>query len=269
MEVLVLHLLDRCRDDFHRVWGLADPATNESSALTVALSIERYKVVMRCVEAVSNSLCDGSIAAFREGPPVGLFDTTHLTSLGVALPTDRHIDLSFIGIIRYLGWVHSSFTAVLAPIINPSSSLALRSSIRSSIGIATPPPRSLTTLAIFAKKQLNLLVAAWQRIISAAALSLCDQVTPPSAEKQLDDNATYPPSMVHHHVYRSAQHVPPLEDISTSPQQCSEHMLLESSISPEAEAALDVCRRSVQVRRPVTSINTDARSTLHAPPYAM
>lgn len=213
----MLYLLDRCRDHFQCVC-LAEPA-NESSL--TPLFIERCRVAIQCVEATSTSLFDGPIAS-REGPPVGLF-----AALGDALPRlAPQTTLPCSGIISYLDWVHSSFKA-LAPIIAQSSSISSGSA---------PPPHSLTTLTIFARQQSPLLVAAWQRIISAVAHSLS---TPSGVYSDIPT--------VSRHAQRSDDQTPS-KDGAESPH-CSQQ--LQSCLSPShaAEAVLDVCRRSVQVRQ--------------------
>ena len=216
MEALLLHLLDRCRDHFHCVY-LAEPA-NESSL--APLFIERCRVAIQCVEATSTSLFDGPIAS-REGPPVGLF-----AALGVALPRlTLQTPLPCSDIISYLDWVHSSFKA-LAPII-------AQSSISSD---SAPPPHSLITLAVFARQQSPLLVTAWQRIISAVAHSLS---TPSGGYSDIPT--------VSRHAQRSGDQTPG-KDAAESPHYSQQ---LQSCPTPShaAEAVLDVCRRSVQVRQ--------------------
>ena len=209
MEALLLHLLDRCRDHFHCVC-LTKPA-NESSL--TPLFIERCRVAIQCVEATSTSLFDGPIAS-REGPPVGLF-----AALGVALPRlTPQTPLPCSDIISYLDWVHSSFKA-LAPIITQSS-------------ISSGPPHSLITLDIFARQQSPLLVAAWQRIISAVAHSLS---TPSGGYSDIS-----------RHVQRSGDQTPG-KDGAESPH-CSQQLQSCPSPSHALEAVLDVCRRSLQVR---------------------
>lgn len=220
MEALLLHLLDRCRDHFHCVC-LAEPA-NESSLtpLLSSLFIERCRVAIQCVEATSTSLFDGPIAS-KEGPPVGLFAT-----LGVALPRlTPQTSLPCSDIISYLDWVHSSFKA-LAPIIAQSSTSS----------DSAPPPHSLITLAVFARQQSPLLVAAWQRIISAVAHSLS---TPSGGYSGIPT--------VSRHAQRSGDQTPG-KDAAESPHYSQQ---LQSCPSPShaVEAVLDVCRRSVQVRQ--------------------
>lgn len=211
----MLHLLDRCRDHFHCVF--AEPA-NESSL--TPLFIERCRVAIQCVEATSTSLFDGPISS-REGPPVGLF-----AALGDALPRlGPQTFLPCSDIISYLDWVHSSFKA-LAPII-------AQSSISSG---SAPPPHSLTTLAIFARQQSPLLVVAWQRIISAVAHSLS---TPSCGYSDIPT--------VSRHAQRPDDQTPG-KDRAESPQ-CSQQLQSCPSPSHAAEAVLDVCRRSLQVRQ--------------------
>lgn len=241
MEALVLHLLDRCRDHFHCVC-LAEPADETKSYLLTPLFIARCRVAMRCVQAVSISLFDGPIAATTdaategegEGLPVGLFAVP-----GDALPRlPSETPSQCSDIISYLHWVHSSFKA-LAPILAQSST----------------SPHNLTTtlLAVFARQQLPLLIAAWQRIIiiiTSAATALF--LSPPYTEKIGGYNDS---PAVRRHGYRSGDQTP-VEDCAMSLPHCSQQLQSCPPSPPPpppsphpAEAVLDVCRRSVQVRR--------------------
>ena len=225
----MLHLLDRCRDHFHCVC-LAEPADETNSSMLTPLFIARCRVAMRCVEAVSISLFDGSITAATagegEGLPVGLFAVP-----GDALPRlPSETPSQCSDIISYLDWVHSSFKA-LAPILAQSS---------------TSPHNLTTLLAVFARQQLPLLVAAWQRIIIIISAATALSLSPPYTEKIGGYNDS---PAVSRHAYRSGDQTP-VEDCSMSLPHCSQQ--LQSCPPPPShpvEAVLDVCRRSVQVRR--------------------
>lgn len=216
----MLHLLDRCRDHFQRVCCPTEPSSDETSSSSLrtltSLFVERCRVAMWCVEAVSICLFDGPIiadttsatTASREGQPVGLFAALAGGALPrQLLPEETPLPCSDI-IVSYLDWVHSSFKA-LAPILIAHSSIS-----------------SSSTLATFARQQLSSLVAAWQRIIAAAAAAALSLSTPATE------------------ILGSYNDQTPGEYGAVAPQ-------LQSYPSPShsAEAVLAVWRRSVQVSR--------------------
>ena len=227
IEALVLHLLHQCRDHFQVIKGLDSHSVIESSL--VRLSVERLGAALRCVETMSTTLFEGTIAVPNEGSPAGLFTTPDRSVLRGTHANDRRTSLPCSTILRYLHWVRSSFETLI---------------ILASIQLGLHDTTCTVVLRPFLCQQMNSLIAAWQRIVLAAAMALVDRATMTSEKS--DSGGRNEPS-VDRHPHRWDGDI--IEQSRAQYHEASPNgSESSSSVSLAAQAAMDVFRQSLQVR---------------------